>query len=81
MFADYEHANNINFYWYQQNTPLLPYLPTFGWFVGLSMIVFMKHDRRIPIPYGPYLAAAGWIAMLWGPEIISRYFDIMAPGL
>ena len=44
-----------------------------GAIVGLGMIVFLKHDKRIPIPYGPYLAAAGWITMLWGSEISTAY--------
>ena len=48
-----------------------------GAFVGISMIVFRRHDRNIPIPFGPYLAAAGWIAMLWGSEIIDWYLGYM----
>jgi len=49
-----------------------------GAVVGISMIVLSKHDRNIPIPFGPYLAAAGWIAMLYGPEIVARYLDYMS---
>jgi len=45
--------------------------------VGIALIVFRRHDRSIPIPFGPYLAAAGWIAMLWGPQIVSAYLDTM----
>ncbi|MGD8430510.1 MAG: prepilin peptidase, partial [Ectothiorhodospiraceae bacterium] len=26
-----------------------------------------------PIPFGPYLAAAGWIAMLWGEQLVNAY--------
>ena len=44
-----------------------------GTVVGLSMILFRGHDKNIPIPVGPYLAAAGWIAMLYGDEIVSAY--------
>ena len=44
--------------------------------VGLGMIVFLKHDKRIPIPYGPYLATAGWITMLWGSEISTAYLRL-----
>jgi leader peptidase (prepilin peptidase)/N-methyltransferase len=42
------------------------------------MIMVRKHDRNIPIPFGPYLAAAGWIAMLWGEQIITAYLDYMS---
>jgi leader peptidase (prepilin peptidase)/N-methyltransferase len=46
--------------------------------VGVSLIVFKRHDRSVPIPFGPYLAAAGWIAMLYGPQIIDGYLDYMS---
>jgi len=48
-----------------------------GAVVGLSMIVFVRHDRNVPIPFGPYLAAAGWIALLYGPQIVGGYLDYM----
>ena len=41
--------------------------------VGLSMIAFRGRDRNIPIPFGPYLAGGGWIALLWGEEIMRAY--------
>jgi leader peptidase (prepilin peptidase)/N-methyltransferase len=44
-----------------------------GSIVGVSLIVFRGRDRNIPIPYGPYLASAGWIAMLWGNDLIRSY--------
>jgi len=45
--------------------------------VGITLIVFKSHDRDVPIPFGPYLAAAGWIAMLYGPTIVDRYLAFM----
>jgi leader peptidase (prepilin peptidase)/N-methyltransferase len=50
-----------------------------GAVVGIAMILIMGRDRQVPIPFGPYLAGAGWIAMLWGPDIVDRY--LMASGL
>lgn len=44
-----------------------------GSVVGISMIVFAGRDKQIPIPFGPYLAAAGWITMLAGESLMSRY--------
>jgi leader peptidase (prepilin peptidase)/N-methyltransferase len=44
---------------------------------GILMIVIKRHKRSVPIPFGPYLAAAGWIAMLYGPQIVKGYLDIM----
>lgn len=49
-----------------------------GALVGIALIVFRGRDRQLPIPYGPYLAAAGWIAMLWGDAIVDTYFDLLA---
>ncbi|NOX69299.1 MAG: prepilin peptidase [Gammaproteobacteria bacterium] len=45
--------------------------------VGITLIVFKRHDRNVPMPFGPYLAAAGWIAMLYGPEIVDKYLTFM----
>ena len=47
-----------------------------GAVVGIAMIVFSGHNRNKPIPFGPYLAAAGWIALIWGTNINQFYLDI-----
>jgi len=46
-----------------------------GAIVGVSLIVFGQHQRNIPIPFGPYLAAAGWIALVWGDAITHAYLS------
>jgi leader peptidase (prepilin peptidase)/N-methyltransferase len=43
---------------------------------GLGMILFLGRDKSIPIPFGPYLAAAGWIAMIWGEDINRSYLQL-----
>jgi leader peptidase (prepilin peptidase)/N-methyltransferase len=62
--------------------PMLPVIillsAVVGATVGISLIVFKRHDRGVPIPFGPYLAAAGWIAMLYGPQIFKGYLDYMS---
>ena len=40
-----------------------------GAIVGIALIAIRGHDRNIPIPFGPYLAAAGLICLWWGPQI------------
>jgi leader peptidase (prepilin peptidase) / N-methyltransferase len=47
-----------------------------GAVIGIAMIVFSKHDRNTPIPFGPYLAAAGWIALIWGADINQFYLNM-----
>ena len=43
--------------------------------VGLAMMAARRLGRGVPIPFGPYLAGAAWIALLWGPGIVDRYLD------
>ncbi len=50
-----------------------------GAIVGILLIVLRRQGREVPIPFGPYLAGAGWIAMLWGPQIVEGY--LAASGL
>ena len=47
-----------------------------GSIVGISLIVLKLHDKGKPIPFGPYLAGAGWIALIWGKEINTLYFHL-----
>ena len=44
-----------------------------GAVTGIIMLVTGQTRRQQPIPFGPYLAAAGWIAMVWGYEINQAY--------
>lgn len=44
-----------------------------GAVVGISMIVFVKHDRRAPIPFGPYLAGGGVVALFFGAALTQAY--------
>jgi len=48
-----------------------------GAIVGIALMAFHKHERSVPIPFGPYLAAAGWITMLWGEAIKTTYLDTL----
>ncbi|MCY0964282.1 prepilin peptidase [Parathalassolituus penaei] len=45
-----------------------------GAVIGIAGIMILGRDRNLPIPFGPYLAAAGWIAALWGDGILAWYF-------
>lgn len=44
-----------------------------GAVVGLAMIVAVKHDRRVPIPFGPYLAGGGLVALFFGADLTQAY--------
>jgi leader peptidase (prepilin peptidase)/N-methyltransferase len=60
-----------------QMLPLVLLLSAFtGAVVGIALIVARGRDRNVPIPFGPYLAAAGWIALMWGPQIVGGYLSL-----
>ena len=48
-----------------------------GAIVGISLIVLAKRGREIPIPFGPYLAAAGLIAFFWGERLSDYYLSLI----
>ena len=50
-----------------------------GAVVGIALIVFAGRDRQIPIPFGPYLAAAGVLALWWGPALNHWWLGMMGP--
>ncbi|HTE42311.1 MAG TPA: A24 family peptidase [Steroidobacteraceae bacterium] len=50
-----------------------------GSVIGIGLILFRGRDHNIPMPYGPFLAIAGWIAMLWGSQILDVYAAVSHP--
>lgn len=49
-----------------------------GAIVGISMILLKKSERGTQIPFGPYLAAAGFITLLWGEHLLQFYFSLFS---
>jgi len=49
-----------------------------GAVVGIALMAFAGHGRDKPIPFGPYLASAGAIALFWGAEITARWLPLLA---
>ena len=47
-----------------------------GAVLGILMIVLRGRDRSAPMPFGPYLAAAGWIAMMYGDSLVNGYLRL-----
>lgn len=63
-----------------QMLPLIILLSSLlGAIIGIFLILFRKHDKNTPIPFGPYLVIAGWIALIWGKEIITAYLNWGSP--
>jgi leader peptidase (prepilin peptidase) / N-methyltransferase len=47
-----------------------------GAVIGIGLVVFARHGRNVPIPFGPYLAAAGVIALFWGEPLTRQYLNL-----
>lgn len=62
-----------------QMLPLIILLSSIvGAIVGISLIIFARHGRNNPIPFGPYLAVAGIIALFWGPQLTRTYLALLS---
>ncbi|RJG50048.1 prepilin peptidase [Motilimonas pumila] len=61
-----------------QALPLIILLSSFvGAIVGISLMALAKNGRGQPIPFGPYLAAAGWIYLVYGEQLIELYYRFL----
>lgn len=64
-----------------QMLPLIIILSSLvGAVIGLGLILLRGRDKNIPIPFGPYLAIAGWIALMWGDRLVASYFHFFNVG-
>ena len=61
---------------WQMLLPIILLSALVGAVTGIALIVIRGRDRQLPIPFGPFLAAAGLLAMLWGPELVAAYLGI-----
>ena len=48
-----------------------------GIIISVTHMIIKWNFKSVPIPFGPYLAIAGWIALLWGNEIMQYYLSIV----
>ena len=61
-----------------QALPLIILLSSLvGAVIGIGLMIVKRRGKEIPIPFGPYLAMAGWIALLWGDVIMSGYLGTL----
>jgi leader peptidase (prepilin peptidase) / N-methyltransferase len=61
-----------------QALPLILLLSSLvGAVIGIALIVSRRQAHSNPIPFGPYLAIAGWVALLWGDSITTWYLHMV----
>ncbi|WP_042147238.1 MULTISPECIES: A24 family peptidase [unclassified Pseudoalteromonas] len=59
-----------------QSLPMIILLSSLvGAVIGITLLSIQGKDKATPIPFGPYIAIAGWIAMIWGEQITSAYYQ------
>jgi len=56
--------------------PIVMLSSLIGAIVGGALILFRRHGREVPIPFGPYLAAAGWVWLLVGDRLLALYMQV-----
>ncbi len=75
-FGDFKLLAAIGAWCGWQMLPLVVVASSFiGAAVGIVLIVLARHGRNVPIPFGPYLAAAGAVAIFWGPQLTRHYLN------
>jgi leader peptidase (prepilin peptidase) / N-methyltransferase len=64
---------------WQMLLPIIIVAAAVGAVVGIAVLMIAGKDRQTPIAFGPFLAASGWIMLMYGHEITSRYLVMFAP--
>jgi leader peptidase (prepilin peptidase)/N-methyltransferase len=64
---------------YQMLLPIVLLAAAVGALVGTAMILRGRQERGVPMAFGPFLAAAGWLTLLFGHELVTRYLSLY-PG-
>lgn len=76
-YGDFKLLGALGAWFGWQMLPLIILLSSLvGAVVGISLMVFARHGRNVPIPFGPYLAAAGLIALFWGKPLTQAFVGV-----
>jgi leader peptidase (prepilin peptidase)/N-methyltransferase len=59
--------------------PIILIAATVGAVVGIGMLAFRGRSHAAPIAFGPFLAAAGWLMLMFGPELVNGYLGLYTP--
>ncbi len=76
-YGDFKLAAALGAWLGWQMLPLIVVLSALvGAVVGILMLVSGRQGRDKPLPFGPFLAGAAWVALLWGDAIVERYLRL-----
>ncbi len=59
--------------------PIVVIAAAVGAVTGIAMLARRGESRQTPIAFGPYLAAAGWLMLMFGQELVNGYLGLFAP--
>ena len=77
-FGDFKLLAAIGAWLGWQMLPLVVLASSFvGAIAGISLMLFARHGRNVPIPFGPYLAVAGAVALFWGKSLTYAYLRLL----
>jgi len=63
---------------WQMLLPIILMASGIGAIVGLALIALRRQSRSTPIPFGPFLAGAGWLMLMFGQPVITGYLGLAA---
>jgi leader peptidase (prepilin peptidase)/N-methyltransferase len=61
---------------WQMLLPVILFSAATGAVVGIAMILLRRHGRDVPMPFGPFLAAAGWLVMMYSPALVAPWWAL-----
>lgn len=64
---------------WQMLLPIILIAASVGSIAGIGLITLRRHDRGAPMPFGPFLAASGWLMLVFGQRLLSHYLGLF-PG-
>ena len=74
--GDYKFLAGLGAFLGWQQLPIIILLASLiGMIFGLTHMLIKRQFKSVPLPFGPYLAVAGWISLIWGPDILHIYLS------
>lgn len=64
---------------WQMLLPVILIAAAAGAIVGIAVLSIRRQPRSTPIAFGPFLAASGWLMLMFGPELVGRYLGLFVP--
>jgi leader peptidase (prepilin peptidase)/N-methyltransferase len=59
--------------------PIILIAAVTGAVVGIAVLTLRRQHRATPIAFGPFLAAAGWLMLMCGPQVVAQYLHWFSP--